>query len=270
VTPYERDPQDGSTTAVRTPTRPAGQHRRTPTGATAVGPGKSALRAVRELLIIVVIALVASALLRAFVLQAFFVPSGSMLPTIQLNDRIIVSRIGGISRGEVVVFEDPGGWIPPSEQPPPPNDFQRVLEWIGLLPASGREHLVKRVIGLPGDHVVCCNKNGRLVINGQPVNESSFLADTSQGADNRPFNVVVPAHSIFVLGDNRYVSGDSSRHPQGQSAFVPMNLVTGRAIAVVWPLDHMKILHIPSAYNDVPPGGPPPRKGTFSEVVHHQ
>ncbi len=267
MTPYSDDGPDGSTSAATAPRRAAGQHRRVTAGASSLQPGKSALRAVRELVIIVGIALVASALLRAFVLQAFFVPSGSMLPTIQLNDRIIVSRIGGISRGEVVVFEDPGGWIPPSEQPPPSNGLQQALEWIGLLPASGHEHLVKRVIGLPGDHVVCCNANGKLVINGHRVNESGFLADTSQGADNRPFNVTVPAHSIFVLGDNRYVSGDSSRHPQGQSAFVPMSLVTGRAVAVVWPLGHMKILHIPSAYDGVPAGGPAPRKGTFSQAV---
>jgi signal peptidase I len=219
--------------------------------------------AVREIVIVVVIALIASALLRAFVMQAFYVPSGSMLPTIQLHDRIVVSRIGDVERGEVVVFEDPGGWILPSEQPAPPGPLRSALEWVGLLPASGHEHLVKRVIGLPGDHVVCCNRHGRLVINGQAVDESSFLADTSQGADDRPFDVTVPRDSIFVLGDNRYVSGDSSRHPNGQEAFIPMSLVTGRAVAVVWPLGHVHILHIPSAYDGVPSGGTPPRKGTF-------
>ena len=227
--------------------------------------GGSFGRALREIVIIVVIALVASALLRAFVMQAFFVPSGSMLPTIQLHDRIVVSRIGDIERGEVVVFEDPGGWIPPAEQPAPPGPLRSALEWVGLLPNSGHEHLVKRVIGLPGDHVVCCNRQGRLVINGDAVDETGFLADTSQGADNTSFNVTVPADSIFVLGDNRYVSGDSSRHPHGQSAFVPTDLVTGRAVAVVWPASDIKILHIPSAYDGVPPGGTPPRKGTFSQ-----
>lgn len=223
-------------------------------------------RALREVVIIVVIALIASALLRAFVMQAFFVPSGSMLPAIQLHDRIVVSRIGDVERGEVVVFEDPGGWIPPSEQPPPPSGLHQALEWVGLLPASGHEHLVKRVIGLPGDHVVCCH-HGRLVINGQAVDESGFLADSSRGADNVTFDVKVPANSIFVLGDNRYVSGDSSRHPAGQSAFVPMSLVTGRALAVVWPAGHIHVLHIPSAYDDVPPGGHPRRKGTFSQLL---
>ncbi len=223
-------------------------------------------RAVREFVVIVVVALVASALLRAFVMQAFFVPSGSMLPTIQLNDRIVVSRIGDVERGEVVVFEDPGGWIPAAEQPPPPGTIHQALEWIGVLPASGHEHLVKRVVGLPGDHVVCCDSDGQLKINGYAVDESDFLADTSQGADTVRFDVVVPAGKIFVLGDNRYSSGDSSRHQRGQQAFVPLDLVTGRAVAVVWPASHAGVLHIPSAYDDVPAGRTPPSKGTFKLV----
>jgi signal peptidase I len=217
-------------------------------------------RFAKELAIIVVIALVASALLRAFVIQAFFVPSGSMLPTIQLNDRILVSRIGDIQRGEVVVFEDPGGWIPADEQAAPPGQVRKFFEFVGVLPASGHEHLVKRVIGLPGDHVVCCEQ-GKLVINGTPVDESDFLKVGSQPADNVKFDVVVPQDHIFVLGDNRYVSGDSSRHLEGQDAFIPTDLVTGRAFAVIWPFDHRKILHIPDAYDDVPDGQTPPEQG---------
>jgi signal peptidase I len=206
------------------------------------------------------IALVASALLRAFVVQAFFVPSGSMLPTIQLNDRILVSRIGDVQRGEVVVFEDPGGWIPADEQAAPPGDVRKFFEFVGVLPASGHEHLVKRVIGLPGDHVVCC-EGGQLVINGERVDESEFLKVGKQPADNVKFDVVVPKDHIFVLGDNRYVSGDSSRHLDGQDAFIPTDLVTGRAFAVIWPFDHRKILHIPDAYDDVPDGQTPPDQG---------
>ena len=217
-------------------------------------------RFVKELVIIVAIALIASALLRAFVVQAFFVPSGSMLPTIQLNDRILVSRIGDIQRGEVGVFEDPGGWIPSDEQAPPPGQVRKFFEFVGVLPASGHEHLVKRVIGLPGDHVVCCEK-GKLVINGQPVDESDFLKVGDQPADNVKFDVIVPKDHIFVLGDNRYVSGDSSRHLDGQDAFIPTDLVTGRAFAVIWPFDHRKILHIPDAYDNVPDPQTPPDEG---------
>jgi signal peptidase I len=219
----------------------------------------------REIVIIVVVALIASALLRAFVVQAFFVPTGSMLPEIHLNDRILVSRIGGIHRGEVVVFEDPGGWIPPTEETPPPSGIRKALEWVGVLPSTGHEHLVKRVIGLPGDHVVCC-VNGKLTINGTPVDESSFLYQKDRPADNVDFDVVVPADHIFVLGDHRYVSGDSSRHLQGQSAFIPESLITGRALAVVWPAHDAHILHIPSAYDDVHPGRTPPAKGVVNRV----
>lgn len=223
-------------------------------------------RFVREIVVIVVIALVASALLRAFVIQAFFVPSGSMLPEIKLNDRILVSRIGDVERGEVVVFEDPGGWISAGEQPPPPSSVRKAIEFIGVLPASGHEHLVKRAIGLPGDHVICCDNQGMLTINGVAVDESDFLRQTGQGADNIDFDVTVPKDSIFVLGDNRYVSGDSSRHLTGQDAFIPINLVTGRAFAVVWPAGNAHVLHISDAYADVPDGDTPPDKGVIKKV----
>lgn len=221
----------------------------------------------KELVIIVVIALLASALLRAFVVQAFYVPSGSMLPAIQLQDRILVSRIGGVQRGEVVVFEDPGGWIPATEQAAPPGPIQKAFEFIGVLPASGHEHLVKRVIGLPGDHVVCCTNAGELTINGTAVNESSFIAPGKQAADNVTFDVVVPQDHIFVLGDNRYVSGDSSRHLSGSGPFISTDLITGRAFAVIWPFAHRHILHIPSAYDAVPDPAPAPAKGVIKPTA---
>lgn len=242
-----------------------------PSGSSATKPTSSgsvvgaAGRFGRELLIIVVVALLASALLRAFVMQAFFVPTGSMLPGIHPDDRIVVSRIGDLDRGEVVVFEDPGGWIPASEQAPAPGPIRKAFEWVGVLPSSGHEHLVKRLIGLPGDHVVCCVK-GKITINATAVDESQFLAVGGEAADNVDFDVVVPAGHIFVLGDNRYVSGDSSRHLNGQDAFIPTSLVTGRAVAVIWPAGNAHVLHIPDAYDDVPDGRPPPRKGVVNSV----
>lgn len=220
----------------------------------------------REIAIVVVVALVASALLRAFVVQAFFVPSGSMLPEIQKDDRILVSRIGGIDRGEVVVFEDPGNWIPSSEEAPPSTGIRKGLEWIGVLPASGHEHLVKRVIGLPGDHVICC-KQGKLTINGVAVDESDFLFQGAKKADNYTFDVVVPADRIFVLGDHRYDSGDSSRKiscDDPKAGFVSTDLVTGRAFAVIWPRSNAHIMHIPDAYDDVPAGDDPPAEGVVN------
>jgi signal peptidase I len=227
-------------------------------------PTRHAARLLRELVLIVVIALVASALLRAFVVQAYYVPSGSMLPEIELQDRILVSRIGEVDRGEVVVFEDPGGWIPAAQQPDPPGPARKTLEWIGVLPASGHEHLVKRAVGLPGDHVVCCSDDGRLVINGQPVDESDFLFQGDGPADESSYDVVVPADHIFVLGDHRAVSGDSSRQ-QGQRMFVPLDNVVGRAFAVIWPASNMHVIKVPDAYDDVPEGQTPPEKGIVND-----
>lgn len=230
-------------------------------------PHSTWFRAAREIVIIVVIALVASALLRAFVVQAFYVPTGSMLPTIQLNDKILVSRIGSVHRGEVVVFKDPGGWIPPEEKSPPPGPIHAFFEWIGVLPQTGDNHLVKRVIGLPGDHVVCCTKAGQIKINGKAIDESQYLFQGDQRADDQSYNVVVPAGHMFVLGDHRYDSADSSYHLPSQGAFVPEDLVTGRAVAIIWPLGQMRILHIPSDFQGIPPGeSPAPAEGVVKTV----
>ena len=243
------------------------------TSPTSVGPPAAAepprpsgttsrmLHGARELAVILVVALVASALLRAFVAQAFYVPTGSMLPEIQLNDKILVSRIGGVHRGEVVVFEDPGKWIPPDEKQGPPGAAQSALEFVGLLPQSSDDHLVKRVIGLPGDEVVCCTASGHLTINGKAIDESAYLMDANAPADDVSFDVVVPADRIFVLGDNRFHSGDSAYHLPSQGAFVPESLITGRAVAVIWPLGDAHVLHIPPGFADVPPGQAPPGTG---------
>jgi signal peptidase I len=231
--------------------------------------GRRIFTGTREIAVVVVIALIASALLRAFVVQAFYVPTGSMLPEIQLHDKILVSRIGGIHRGEVVVFKDPGGWIPADEKGSPPGAIHRTFEFIGLLPESSDDHLVKRVIGLPGDHVVCCNKDGRLRINGQPIDESSYLFQGDARADDLSFNVVVPAGHIFVLGDHRYDSGDSSRRLPDQSAFVPESLVTGRAMAVIWPPSDAHVLAIPDAFAGIPAGRTPPAVGIVRSGSSH-
>lgn len=227
--------------------------------------GTRVYRAVREIVIVVVIALLASSLLRAFVVQAFFVPSTSMLPTIHRSDRILVSRINDVERGEVVVFEDPGGWITGSEQTDPPGGLRRVFEWVGVLPSSSHEHLVKRVIGLPGDHVVCCDAQGRLSVNGADIDESGTIAPGDRRADDSRYDLIVPAGHYFVLGDNRYESADSAYHLQidnrddPNSPFVPEELVTGRAFSIVWPLGDAGWLGIPDSYDQVPAGQSPPR-----------
>lgn len=226
--------------------------------------GSGLLHAAREVVIVIVVALVASALLRAFVIQAFYVPTGSMLPEIQLNDKILVSRVGGVHRGEVVVFRDPGGWIPASEKTAPAGTLQSALEFVGLLPQSSDDHLVKRVIGLPGDEVVCCTGQGRITINGLPIDEAAYVFQGNAVADNVSFDVVVPAGRIFVLGDHRYRSGDSAYHLPQQGAFVPEDLITGRAVAVIWPAADAHLLHIPSVFSSVPPGQEPPAEAIIN------
>ncbi len=208
------------------------------------------LAGVREFGIIIVVALVLSALVRAFLVQAFYVPSESMENTLMPNDRIIASKIttnfGGVSRGEVVVFKDPGGWL--GDPGPAPGGIRGALHtgltFIGLLPSDSGSDLVKRVIGIAGDHIVCCDAEQRIVLNGVPLNESYIIQPTNQVK----FDITVPAESVFVMGDNRGNSRDSRYHLDVDSGGVPLDNVVGRAIVVVWPLARFTILSIPDIF----------------------
>lgn len=206
-----------------------------------------------ETAIIVVSALVLSALVRAFLVQAFFVPSASMEDTLAVSDRIIASKItttmGGVSRGEVVVFKDPGDWLP---DPPPRADgwrglVQTGLTFIGLLPSDTGNDLVKRVIGVEGDRIACCDAEGRIVLNGKPLVEDYIIGPTDQVL----FDVVVPAGGVFVMGDNRGNSRDSRFHLEVDSGAVPVDDVVGRVVLVVWPLDRVATVPIPDAFGEL-------------------
>ncbi len=208
----------------------------------------------------VVVALVVAALLRAFVVQAFMVPTGSMEDTILKHQRIVVAKFGDIERGEVVVFEDPGSWIDPSEQTVAgPNALERALQFVGVLPSTATEHLVKRVVGVAGDTVACCDRKGRLTVNGAPLDESAYLYRGDQPSQTE-FEVVVPQGTIWVMGDHRSDSGDSRCHVDDGTAFVPLDLVTGRAVAVAWPFSEAHRLPVPGTFADVPDGGAAPSK----------
>lgn len=208
------------------------------------------LAGVREFGIIIVVALVLSALVRAFLVQAFYVPSESMENTLMPNDRIIASKIttnfGGVSRGEVVVFKDPGGWL--GDPGPAPGGIRGALHtgltFIGLLPSDSGSDLVKRVIGIAGDHIVCCDAEQRIVLNGVPLNESYIIQPTNQVK----FDITVPAESVFVMGDNRGNSRDSRYHLNVDSGGVPLDNVVGRAFVVVWPLARFTTLSIPDIF----------------------
>lgn len=238
--------------------------------------GRRVLGWLGEGVIIVVGALVISTLLRGFVAQMFIIPSGSMENTLQVNDRVVVAKFGGFQRGDVVVFEDPHNWLTPSPQDS--NALKQALEFIGVLPNSSVEHLIKRVIGMPGDHVVCCDADGRITVNDYALEESAYLyseAGVQVAPANVPFEIIVPADHIFVLGDHRNASADSrcrltvqnQGEPPGMAAFVPTDKVVGAAVAIVAPLDRLSTFSVPETFAGVPdPDLPAPEKPEIIEA----
>ena len=141
----------------------------------------------RDVVIIFVVAVLVSFLIKTFVARSFYIPSGSMENTLQINDRIIVNelqpKLFGLQRGDVVVFKDPGGWLPPTP-PQQGNALQQgvsaVLDFVGLGASDSDQHLVKRLIGLPGDHITCCNTLGQMSVNGVPLKEPYVLLPAGQ------------------------------------------------------------------------------------------
>lgn len=218
----------------------------------------------RELATIVVMAIVLSLLIKTWVGQAFFIPSGSMTDTLQVGDRVIVSKLNktfaGIGRGEVVVFRDPGGWLDGSSGGVPDNRaiaaVQSGLTFVGLLPDPANEHLIKRVVGIGGDHVVCCDETGRVTVNGAPVNEP--YVRPGDAPSSVTFDITVPEGSVWVMGDHRADSKDSRYNPlggDGTQGSVPLDLVVGRALITAWPIRHVGVL---SAHSESFVGVPAP------------
>jgi signal peptidase I len=214
----------------------------------------------KELPVLVGVALVLALVIKAFAVQAFYIPSQSMENTLKVGDRVLVNKVvyhtRDIKRGDVVVFNGLDSWDPEVQYATPKNPVSRLLRAIGSAfgVVPGEKDYIKRVIGVPGDRVTCCDAGGHVMVNGHPLTETSYIyVDPQTGDQNRPsdtkFKVTVPAGHLWVMGDHREVSYDSRGHlgdPGGGT--IPESRVIGRAFVVVWPLSRLKTLSIPSSF----------------------
>ena len=227
-----------------------------------------------EMVVLFAVALTIALLIKSFLVQPFYIPSGSMENTLLIGDKVLVNkivyRVRPISRGDVVVFNGAGSWLAPSAGPKPSSNpvvrlydatlghlFTAIKELFGTAP--GQTDYIKRVIGIPGDHVVCCNSQGEITVNGVPLHESSYLIPGAKPSQGR-FNIVVPPGRLWVMGDNRPESADSRLHDcaytftpakcvsYDRRGTVPEDKVIGRAFMIVWPPSRIRILPIPSTF----------------------
>jgi len=227
--------------------------------------GRSAWRFIRDILLILLAAIVISFLIKTFLIRSFYIPSESMEDTLQVNDRIIVNelepKLVPIQHGDIVVFKDPGGWLPPGTETTEPNGVAAFFDWalsiVGLTAPDSNDHLIKRVIGLPGDVVACCNAYGQMTVNGVPLDETYLkLPPGVTKVSKDDFSVTVPKDSVWVMGDNRYNSADSryNRDKPG-NGFVPYDDIVGRAVLISWPIDRWTLLdNYPVVFSGVESG----------------
>ena len=205
-------------------------------------------------------------LITTFLAKPFSIPSGSMEETLGIGDRVLVNRavyhLRDIERGDVVVFDGSDSFVPAGEAPQR-NPVAAVLAWagqsIGLVPPDSTD-FIKRVIGVGGDRVVCCDADGRLTVNGVPLEESAYLYP-DDAPSTQDFDVLVPQGMLWVMGDHRSNSADSRAHmgdPGG--GFVSESKVVGRAMAVLWPLSRLQSVEMPASFAAVP--APAPSEGS--------
>jgi signal peptidase I len=238
-----------------------GQRRRQAPGPAPKGGRRRRLKPIklwREVPLLLAIALVLALGIKTFVVQAFFIPSQSMQNTIMPGDRVLVNKFSPWfgaqpQRGQVVVFNDPGGWLPDTVTPNTSNVAVRyvkdVFTFVGLLPSDDEHDLIKRVIGVPGDEVKCCDKQGRVTVNGVPLSESTYIFPGALPS-TISFDVHVKAGFIWVMGDNRGDSADSRYHMTDKyGGMVPIGDVVGHAFVLIWPPSRAGGLGVPATFS---------------------
>ncbi len=238
-----------------------------PDGAAGTAPGtrRSAAAARRrrrvswwvELIALFALALLIMLVIKTYVIQAFYIPSSSMENTLDIGDKVLVNKLiyhfRSIDRGDIIVFNGEGSWDPPS----PPQSSDPIVRWasqfghavVGLFGISPGVHdYIKRVIGLPGDHIACCNAQGDVTVNGVALHERSYLFPGNPPSTTK-FNITVPPGRLWVMGDHRNVSYDSRGHigdPGGGT--IPESQVVGRAFLILWPPSRFRALPIPNTF----------------------